>query len=110
MTQPCAAAEAVLRTAADIAGLDVTDAQIIRDVFHAMYRLTSGVVGRVGRPGTADAASREIAVSDWLAGAGTVVTRPIDGLVQPVVVDTRPMTYWRLLPEHRAATPARSWG
>ena len=71
-----------------------------------MYRLREDVVARVGRPGTAGTAKREVEVADWLAASGLSVTRTVEGVTQPVVVDDRPVTWWRLLPEHRAATPA----
>lgn len=100
------AIDEVLRTAARIAGLDATGAVVIRDGSHVMYRLRGDVVARVGRPGTAETAEREVEVARWLAASGLSVTRTIDDITQPVVVDDHPVTWWRLLPEHRAATPA----
>jgi hypothetical protein len=100
------AIDEVLQTAARIAGVDATSAVVIRDGSHVMYRLRGDVVARVGRPGTAETAEREVAAARWLATAGLSVTRTIEDIAQPVVVDDRPVTWWRLLPEHRAATPA----
>lgn len=71
-----------------------------------MYRLTGDIVARVGRPGTVTTAQREIDVSRWLAATDITVTEAIANLRQPVVVDDRPVTWWRLLPDHRPATPA----
>jgi hypothetical protein len=99
-------ADNVLRTAARIAGVDATDAEMIRDGSHVMYRLRGDVAARVGKPGTADTAEREVKVAAWLAASGLSVTQPVLDVSQPVVVDSRPVTWWRLLPEHRAATPA----
>jgi Ser/Thr protein kinase RdoA (MazF antagonist) len=106
VSAPLEATERVLQAAAEIAGIDVSGAQVIRDGSHAMYRLQGGVVARIGRAGTAKTAQREVKVADWLAQSGIRVTRTVDGLAQPVVFDDRPVTWWRLLPEHRAATPA----
>jgi hypothetical protein len=100
------AADEVLQTAARIAGVDATDAEVIRDGSHVMYRLHGAVVARVGRPGTADTAEREVEVARWLAASGLFVTRTVEGITQPVVVDDRPVTWWHLLPEHRPASPA----
>jgi aminoglycoside phosphotransferase (APT) family kinase protein len=99
-------ADHVLRTAARIAGVDASGAEVIRDGSHVMYRLPGEIVARVGRPGTAATAEREVTVSDWLARSGLTVTRTVDDIAQAVVVDDRPVTWWRLLPAHRAATPA----
>jgi hypothetical protein len=106
VTGHLAATERVLQAAAQIVGVDAHDAAVIRDGSHAMYRLRGDVVARIGRPGTLATAEREVAISDWLASSGIAVTRIIGGLAQPVVVDDRPVTWWRLLPDHRAATPA----
>jgi hypothetical protein len=106
VTENLAATERVLRAAAQIAGVDAHDATVIRDGSHAMYRLRGDVVARIGRPGTVATAEREVAISNWLARSGVPVTRTIRGLPQPVVVDDRPVTWWQLLPDHRAATPA----
>ncbi|HEX3790429.1 MAG TPA: aminoglycoside phosphotransferase family protein [Pseudonocardiaceae bacterium] len=71
-----------------------------------MYRLPGDLVARVGRPGTVSTAEREVEVSGWLAGSGLAVTQAAGDIPQPIVVEDRPVTWWRLLPEHRAATPA----
>lgn len=96
----------VLQEAAHISGVDVTGAELIRDGSHAMYRLTAGVVARIGRPGTAATAEKEVKVSQWLTESGLNVTQTLPDLLQPIVVNDRPVTWWQLLPKHRAATPA----
>lgn len=100
----------VLRAAARTAGLDASGAELIRDGSHAMYRLRGGVVARVGRKGTVGTAELEVRVSRWLSEAGVRVTEALPDLAQPVVVDERPVTWWRLLPHHRPATPAELGG
>lgn len=106
VTAHIADTEHLLQIAAQIAGVDTDGATIIRDGSHAMYRLPHGVVARIGRPGTLETAEREVELSDWLASCGITVTQTIGRLPQAVVVDNRPVTWWRLLPDHRAATPA----
>lgn len=96
----------VLRAAARTAGLDSFNVELIRDGSHAMYKLGRNIVARVGSPGTDSAAVREVQVSRWLAEHGMSVTQAIPDIPQPVVIDGRPVTWWDLLPEHRAATPA----
>jgi aminoglycoside phosphotransferase (APT) family kinase protein len=70
-----------------------------------MYRLPDDVVARVGRPDTASTARREVKVSHWLTASGLPVTQALPDLPQPTIVDGRPVTWWRLLPEHRPANP-----
>lgn len=106
MTTYPSGADNVLRTAARIAGVDAVDAQVIRDGSQVMYRLPGDVVARVGRPGTAATVEREVVVSRWLAASGLAVTEAVAEIAQPILVDDRPVTWWRLIPEHRAATPA----
>lgn len=96
----------VLREAARIAGLDAEHAELIRDGSHAMYRLPGEVVARIGRPGTEVVARREIEVSLWLNASSLPATRPVPELAQPTMVGDRPVTWWRLLPEHRPASPS----
>ena len=99
-------AYSVLTTAAKRAGLDATGGELIRDGSNVMYRLDSGIVARVGRPGTAETARREVLVSRWLTDCGLSVVQALRDVRQAVVVDDRPVTWWALLPPHRPATPA----
>jgi aminoglycoside phosphotransferase len=101
-----AATDGVLCAAAKVAGLDATDARLIRDGSHVMYRLAGDVVARVGRSGTSETAVREVAMSHWLNDSGLPTTQAIDGIPQPVIIEDHPVTWWRLLPEHREATSA----
>ncbi|WIV52898.1 phosphotransferase family protein [Amycolatopsis nalaikhensis] len=106
MTTNRIAAEDVLVEAARTAGVDPGGAELIRDGSNVMYRLRSGVVARIGRPGTQEVAEREVLVSRWLSQSGLSVVQAVDDLSQGVVVGDRPVTWWRLLPAHRAASPA----
>ncbi|PFG50462.1 phosphotransferase family enzyme [Amycolatopsis sulphurea] len=99
-------ADGVLSAAARIAGLDVTGADLIRDGSNVMYRLPGGVVARIGRPGSQDTAEREVLVSRWLTISGLPVVQALANVPQPVVIGGRPVTWWKLLPAHRPATPA----
>lgn len=106
MTGNPTTADSVLTAAASVAGLDTTGAELIRDGSNVMYRLPAGVVARIGRPDTEDAARREVLVSRWLTEAGLPVVQASPDVPQPVVVGDRPVTWWILLPGHRPATPA----
>jgi len=99
-------ADSVLSAAARIAGLDAAGANLIRDGSNAMYRLSDGVVARIGRPGSQDTARREVLVSQWLTESGLPVVQALPDLPQPAMVNDRPVTWWALLPPHGPATPA----
>ena len=71
-----------------------------------MYRLPGDVVARVGRPGTEVVARREIEVSLWLNASGLPATQAVPEVRQPTMVGDMPVTWWRLLPEHRPASPS----
>lgn len=96
----------ILLKAAKIVELDAVDATLIRHGSHAMYVLPGHVVARIGARGTVETARREVWASQWLAGRGLTVTEVVRELTQPVLVEGRPVTWWRQLPEHRAGTPA----
>ncbi|MGW4593539.1 phosphotransferase [Amycolatopsis thermoflava] len=96
----------VLGAAAAQAGVETEGAQLIRDGSNVMYRLPGGVVARIGRPGTADTARREVETATWLASQGIPAVKVVAELAQLVVVAERPVTWWRLLPPHRPAIPA----
>ncbi|MFJ9391873.1 phosphotransferase enzyme family protein [Nocardioides sp. NPDC101246] len=96
----------VVRSAASQAGLDSADARLLRNGTNAVYLLTkAGVVARVGRPGTARGAERQVKVATWMSAHGIETNLPIAGL-DLVLVDGRPMTWWTPIPAHRHATPA----
>ncbi|GAB3484797.1 phosphotransferase family protein [Amycolatopsis cihanbeyliensis] len=96
----------VLLAAAQAARLDVNGAELIRDGSNVMYRLRGDIVARIGKPGTQRTADLEVRVSRWLARSGITTVRALDGVQQPVDIEDRPVTWWRLLPKHRAATTA----
>jgi hypothetical protein len=96
----------VLTAAAQLNGLDPTGAELIRDGSHAMYRLNDQIVARIGQPGSESSAEREVFVSRWLTQQQYPVTQLASGLLQPTVITDRPVTWWRLISEHRPAAPA----
>lgn len=97
--------EEVLLAAARIADLNVQRAEMIRDGSNVLYRLPDGIVARIGQAGTGAIAEREVRVSRWLETCAAPVVRALAGVPQPVMVSDRPITWWRLLPAHRPATP-----
>jgi aminoglycoside phosphotransferase (APT) family kinase protein len=95
----------VLARAAERSGIDASGAVSIRNGSNAIYELPGGVVARIGKPGTAATAEREIHVSQWLNESGIATVEAVPSVPQPVVIDDRPVTWWRLIPKHRASTP-----
>lgn len=95
----------ILERAAASNELKVEGASLIRNGSHVMWRLPSGMVGRVGERGTIDVARKEVEVSRWLRASGVRATRAIDDVTQPTIVDGCPVTWWELLPESRPANP-----
>jgi aminoglycoside phosphotransferase (APT) family kinase protein len=103
-----ASADFALRAACTAAGLDATDAALIRIGDHALYRLAERrVVVRVGRDGRRlNEAQREVAVARWLAESGVPAIRVLD-VTQPIVVNGRVATLWEEAnDEPRYGTPA----
>ncbi|MEV5650213.1 aminoglycoside phosphotransferase family protein [Nocardia sp. NPDC052254] len=98
-------AKDVLTRAAELSGIDAAGAVCIREGSNAIYELTDGIVARVGKPGSVAAAVREIRISEWLNQSGIPTVEVVTAATQPIVVDDRPVTWWRLIPDHRAATP-----
>ncbi|OLZ55160.1 hypothetical protein BS329_03790 [Amycolatopsis coloradensis] len=96
----------ILEVAGEQAGVSTVGATLIRDGTNVLYRLTGGVVARIGPAGSQLVAERQIRASRWLAEAGVTVVRTIDNIEQPTVVGDQPVTWWVELPEHRHATPA----
>ncbi|WP_433194004.1 phosphotransferase enzyme family protein [Nocardia sp. CA-107356] len=97
--------EATLAKAARQAGLALNEPKVIREGSHAIYRV-GDIVARIGRPGSLENAERELRVSQWLNSSGIPTVETVSELSQPIVVDDRPVTWWRLIPDHRPATPA----
>lgn len=96
----------VLADAGRRAGIRTAGAQLIRDGSNILYALPGEVVARIGRVGAEATARREVEISFWLADNDFPAVRAIANIAQPTVVDSRPVTWWGLLPEHRPATTA----
>lgn len=96
----------VLQLAASQAGLHAVDARLLRNGTNAVYLLpNANVVARLGRPGTAENAARQVEIAFWLSAHGINANLPIDGL-DLVAVAGRPVSWWTPIPTHRHATPA----
>ncbi|MEU1998921.1 aminoglycoside phosphotransferase family protein [Nocardia gamkensis] len=104
MTATTASRE-ILAKAAQQAGLELRQPEVIREGSHAIYRI-GDIVARIGTCGSLKDAERELRVSQWLNSSGIPTAEAVLELPQPIVVDDRPVTWWRLIPDHRPATPA----
>jgi aminoglycoside phosphotransferase (APT) family kinase protein len=109
MNQAGAMADVLVR-AATLSGIDASGAVSIRNGSNAIYELHGGIVARIGKVGSSATAEREILVSQWLNHSGIPTVEAIPSVQQPVVVDDRPVTWWRLIPDHRASTPEELGG
>ncbi|MEV0712729.1 aminoglycoside phosphotransferase family protein [Nocardia aurea] len=99
----------VLNEAAAINGVDPIGAELVRAGSNTIYRVCD-VVARIGNPGCQDTAQRELRVSQWLNESG-LRTVDVADVVHPfAVVDGRPVTWWRTIPDHRPSTPAELGG
>ncbi|HET9656050.1 MAG TPA: aminoglycoside phosphotransferase family protein [Kineosporiaceae bacterium] len=87
------------------AGVDSSEAELIRLAENALYRLPGGIIARVSRPGQLDTARREVMVSQWLQLQDFPVVQAITDLPQPIEVAARAVTFWRELPPHTRASP-----
>lgn len=94
----------VLRVACDRVGVDAGVAELIRAGSNTLYRLPGGLVARVGRPGLAELADKELRVGRWLAAAGVPAVRPSSTVCHPIRVADRAVTFWQELRPHRRAT------
>lgn len=94
----------VLSAACARAGVPATEVEPIRLGENALFRLPGRVVARITRPGQHRVAEREVHVARWLIDHGVPAVRPVDGVIQPVVVDGRAVTFWDELPDHRIGT------
>jgi aminoglycoside phosphotransferase (APT) family kinase protein len=99
------AAETVLATACAITGLDGGNARLIRFGENALFHLPAqSVVVRIAR--TMDYwadATREVAVSHWLADSQFPAARVYE-IAQPIEVSGHPVTFWRFI-EGREGEP-----
>ncbi len=87
-------AQALLKQACTIAGLDADGARLLRLGSNAVYHLASPVVVRISRH-NADigAARRSVAVARWLASVDYPAVRALD-VEQPVSIDSHEVTFW----------------
>jgi aminoglycoside phosphotransferase (APT) family kinase protein len=92
------AAEAVLATACEVTGLDGGNARLIRFGENALFHLPAqSVVVRIARTmGYWEDATREVAVSHWLASSQFPAARVYD-VAQPIEVSGHPVTFWRFI-------------
>src|ERR1039457_4826811 len=81
------------------AGIDSRDAVLLRLGENAIYRLSAvPVVARIAR--TTDYlpdVQTEVAVAQWLETVGVPAGRLAGPADQPLVVDGRPVTFWRVV-------------
>ncbi|WP_306359556.1 aminoglycoside phosphotransferase family protein [Nocardia sp. CC227C] len=95
----------ILSRAAKLSGIDTHGAVMIRDGSHAVIELPNGIVARIGEPHSYQTAQRELCISQWLNRNRIATVQAVDSIPQPAVVDERPVTWWKLIPEHRPSTP-----
>ncbi|MER5646815.1 aminoglycoside phosphotransferase family protein [Streptosporangium sp. NPDC002524] len=81
------------------AGLDPSNARLIRLGENAVYRLASPVIARIGRTtAPTDDVRKEVEVAGWLAAEGFPAVRALP-LDQPLTVDGHAVTFWESLSE-----------
>ncbi|MCG5215494.1 aminoglycoside phosphotransferase family protein [Streptosporangium sp. KLBMP 9127] len=97
----------ILKTVCGQLGIDSPAPEVIRQGENALYRLPGAVVVRIARVGQQEVAAREIRVARWLAANGipAVEALPVD---QPLLLESRPVTFWKELPPHRPGTPVET--
>ncbi|KKD07120.1 phosphotransferase enzyme family protein [Streptomyces sp. WM6386] len=90
------AAEAILRKACEVGGVDPDGIEMLRFGDHAVFRIDGGrIVSRVGRsPDRLPSVQREVAVAEWLAAAEYPAARLVTEAEQPVVIEGHPVTFW----------------
>jgi Ser/Thr protein kinase RdoA (MazF antagonist) len=90
-----------LQSACRVVGLDSRDAVLLRFGENAIYRLAaSPIVVRVARSASFLADVRkELNVGRWLAQVGIPAVGPAEVSEQPLVIDERVVSFWRLIPE-----------
>ena len=93
--------EAMLKEVCAQVGLSSEGAELIRHGENSLFRLPEHIVVRIARMGQVEAAKKEVAVSRWLASVGIKAVEALEEIDQPVVLDGRPVTFWRELPDHR---------
>ncbi|MFD8766229.1 phosphotransferase family protein [Streptomyces mirabilis] len=93
--------EAVLREACGTAGLDPEGAELLRLGSNAVYRLSgSPVIVRIARdPDALEEMERAVRVARWLEAEDLPATRVPAGVMQPLVVGSRVVTFWESVQE-----------
>jgi hypothetical protein len=102
--------DAILERACSQVGLDTSGAAPMRIGTNALFRLTNdSIVVRIGLNREAiRSADTEIRVAQWLASSGIVAARPATGIIQPIIVDGHPVTFWDWIETNGAnASPAQ---
>ncbi|MBQ0852876.1 phosphotransferase [Streptomyces sp. BH-SS-21] len=93
----------VLEQACEAAGLDCSDARLLRGHTNAVVLLgNEGVVVKIARRGSRiEDVTRTVRFVSWLMDSG-FPTVPLHGIEQPIVIDRHAVTFWTYLftPEH----------
>lgn len=80
---PLETADDVLATAAQLAGIDATNAVVVRAGSNMMYQLSGGIVARIRPEHTQDNAARQVEVAQWLIDSGLAAVRALNDVPQP---------------------------
>lgn len=87
---------AILDIACQSAGLDSSDAELIRLSGNASYRLSSApLMVRIGRSQVV--AQKEVRVAQWLASHNFPSVRVADDLAQPMILGDIAVTFWEFV-------------
>jgi hypothetical protein len=99
----------VLAAVCETVGLDHRDAELVRYIGNAVFRLARHpvVVRIVLAPALRHRVPKVVAVARWMAANGVPAVRLLDGVEQPVQVDGHLATFWHEVP---AAGPAPTGG
>jgi Ser/Thr protein kinase RdoA (MazF antagonist) len=90
-----------LRAACEVAGLDSRGAHLLRLGTNANYRLAAHPVMVRISPGRMEEVQKEIDVARWLAGNNFPASRIAEDIRQPLQLDGRIVTFWKLIEHHR---------
>lgn len=95
----------ILGRACAAAGLDSSNASVIRLGENAIISVAQGLIARIARTGQVASARKEVEVARWLREAQIPAVELAGPVDQPVVVDGHAVTFWRELPPHKHGTP-----
>lgn len=100
-----AAATRALIAACAVAGVDASDARLVRMGENAVFQLaTLPVIVRIARTATyLPEVQRGVDVARWLRDAGFPAVRLVDDIEQPLTVDGRVVTFWEVLSDEYAS-------